>query len=104
MTKLANGIESPNGVTNPGNELPLPRKGSRIWFENTKSSHEHGGAGWEFGTCLWSPSRDKGGKDWYKSMRLVQPGDLVINVSDKELHGISVAKSPCEERSDEPPS
>jgi len=84
-------------------ELPPLPEGARVWFENTKASHEHGGAGWEFGTCLWSPSRDGGGKDWYKAMREVRKGDLVINTCDKELRGISYAKGAFEERNDEPP-
>ena len=84
-------------------ELPLPPAGARIWFENTKSSHNHGGAGWEFGTCLWSPSRDRGGKDWYKAMREVRKGDLVLNVRDKQLSGVSFVAEACQERDDEPP-
>ena len=30
---------------------------ANIWLENTKSAHQHGGHGWEFGTCVWSPSK-----------------------------------------------
>ncbi len=85
------------------NPLPEISNNCRIWFENTKSSHKHGGEGWELGTCLWSPSKDRGGKDWYASMRSVEPGDLVLNVSDNYLHGTSIVASPCTERSDEPP-
>jgi 5-methylcytosine-specific restriction protein B len=83
--------------------LPPVPDGKRIWFENTKSAHEHGGPGWEFGTCLWSPSKDKGGKDWYKAMREVRKGDLVLNVCDKYLRGASYAKDSFVERTDEPP-
>ena len=85
------------------NQLPKPPNGQRIWFENTKSAHEHGGKGWEFGTCLWSPSKDRGGKDWYKAMRVVDVGDLVLNVCDKHLRGISYVQSRFVEREDEPP-
>jgi hypothetical protein len=26
-----------------------------VFVEITKENHAHGGPGWEFGTCLWSP-------------------------------------------------
>ena len=93
-------------IPQPSKQPAFPnteQHGSRIWFENTKSAHRHGGVGWEFGTCLWSPSKDKGGKDWYKAMRDVRAGDVVLNVCDKELHGASIAKGNFEERKDEPP-
>jgi hypothetical protein len=33
-------------------EAPAP-----VWIEDTKTAaHGHGGPGWEFGSCLWSPS------------------------------------------------
>jgi hypothetical protein len=86
----------------PKEIVGLP-EGVRIWFENTKSAHEHGGPGWEFGTCLWSPSKAKGGVDWYKAMREVRQGDLVLNCCDGSLSGTSFAKDKCQERSDEPP-
>ncbi len=47
--------------------------------EKTKSSHGHGGKGWEFGTCLWSPTTDKSGKRIYKNMLATRPGDLVLH-------------------------
>ena len=40
-----------------------------IWIEITKSEHKHGGYGWEFGTCLWSPNRNRAGSDSYSLMR-----------------------------------
>jgi 5-methylcytosine-specific restriction protein B len=84
-------------------ELPPPPEGAGIWFENTKSAHEHGGPGWEFGTCLWSPSRDRGGKDWYNAMREVRKGDLIVHSCDGEFRGVSYAKGAYQERQDEPP-
>src|SRR4051794_38270735 len=59
-----------------------------IWVENTKSVHQHGGQGWEFGKCLWSPSRSSHGKDWYGVMRRVAPGDLIIHLCDTMLTGV----------------
>jgi hypothetical protein len=77
---------------------------SRIWMEITYSSHKHGGPGWEFGTCLWSPSRDKLNRDWYKLMREVKKGDLVVLSNDTKLVGQSFAKGSFYEVKTEPPS
>lgn len=43
---------------------------------------EHGGPGWEFPTCVWSPTRkDKGGTWAFWEMVLrAQPGDLVLHL------------------------
>src|SRR5262249_43643332 len=68
-------------------EFPTPR----VWVETTKSEHKHGGVGWEFGSCLWSPSRAVDGKDWYSTLRDVQPGDIVIHSNDSTLSGFSRA-------------
>ena len=61
--------------------MPFPNFAdfSTVWVEKTKSSHGHGGKGWEFGTCLWSPTTDKSGKRIYKNMLAAQPGDLVVH-------------------------
>jgi len=77
---------------------------SRIWIEITHSSHKHGGSGWEFSTCLWSPSRDKLNRDWYKAMREVQEGDLVIHSNDSVMVGFSFVKNSYHEVNEEPPS
>lgn len=50
-----------------------------VWVEITKADHLHGGKGWEFGTCLWSPSRDKREHDRYAIMREPTLGDLVLH-------------------------
>lgn len=75
--------------------------------------HDHGGQGWEFGTCLWSPERNKAGNDLYRLMREVAADDLVLHVlqdsweSGEREHrfvGVSFAKTAAELRADEPPS
>jgi 5-methylcytosine-specific restriction endonuclease McrA len=50
-----------------------------VWVEKTKSSHGHGGKGWEFGTCLWSPTKDNSGKRIYKNMLAANRGDAVLH-------------------------
>jgi 5-methylcytosine-specific restriction protein B len=83
--------------------LPESPRGD-IWLEITKTSHHHGGKGWEFGTCLWSPSHTADGKDYYQTMREVKTGDLVIHSNDSVLTGFSFAKAPFSETTTEPPS
>ena len=43
-------------------------------------SHGHGGPGWEFGTCLWSPRLNRAGHDAYVLMRAPLGNDLVIHI------------------------
>lgn len=52
---------------------------SNIFIEITKSEHIHGGPGWQFGTCLWSPSVDRGGRDRYHLMRDIKKNDIIMH-------------------------
>lgn len=83
----------------------------RIFVEVTKAEHNHGGAGWEFGTCLWSPARNKAGSDLYRLMREVAADDLVLHLlhdswnpgeSEHRFVGSSFAQAAVEVRQDEP--
>jgi 5-methylcytosine-specific restriction endonuclease McrA len=83
-----------------------------IWIETTKAEHKHGGDGWSFGECLWSPSRNRSGVDIYSLMRRVSPSDAVIHFlknswedGTKEIRvaAISEIASKFELREDEPP-
>jgi hypothetical protein len=47
--------------------------------EVTLLSHGHGGAGWEIGTCLWSPAVTSSGQDRYAIMREPARGDAVFH-------------------------
>lgn len=92
-------------------EFPSHR---RIFVEVTKTVHGHGGAGWEFGTCLWSPARNKAGHDIYRLMRETQAGDLVLHILENQWEpgsppenrfaGRSFVAAPCETNDDGPPS
>ena len=92
--------EQPSG----GPELPsVPPP--RIWIEDTKTSvHGHGGPGWDFGSCLWSPSAYEGGSDHYALMREPQIDDLVIHLNDGDLVGWSYVAAPFREVKESPPS
>ncbi len=68
------------------------------WVEITRADHGHGGKGWEFGKCLWSPTKNRAGHDRYSIMREPNPNDAVLHflynswedgTSETRLCGIS---------------
>jgi hypothetical protein len=84
-----------------------------IWVEITKSEHRHGGKGWEFGTCLWSPSKNRAGIDRYAIMREPKPGEKVLHFYhdiwpdgklDTRISGQSLVKDKFREIDVEPPN
>ncbi len=86
---------------------------SGVYVEITKSEHQHGGQGWEFGTCLWSPTRNRAGGDRYALMRDPLPRDLVLHFyedtwpdgsTETRLSGASLVAAVVREVSTEPPS
>ena len=94
--------------------MPLPNFDNFriVWIEKTKSSHGHGGKGFEFGTCLWSPTTDKLGRRIYKDMAAARDGDLVLHFyedtpygkeSDYYFCGASVIDGAAERRDQQPP-
>ena len=70
-----------------------------IWIENTREDHNHGGVGWEYGTCLWSPTTNKTGGKIYEIMHLPKVNDLVLHfykISNVTYyHGFSYVKDQC---------
>ena len=77
----------------------------RVFIEDTKTAiHGHGGPGWEFGSCLWSPSSYKNGSDHYALMREPETDDLVIHINDGDVVGWSYVSAPFRELTDGPPS
>lgn len=83
--------------------MEIPAVVNRAFIEYTKSDHDHGGEGWEFGTCLWSPSVDAGGRS-YSLMREPTEGDLVVHFMDRALAGYSWVARPFQEIHEPPPS
>lgn len=66
-----------------------------VWVEVSRIS-SHGGQGWEFGKCLWSPVRNVSGQRRYQIMESVQAQDCVLHFrtdenQQLELRGSSVA-------------
>jgi predicted HNH restriction endonuclease len=94
--------------------MPLPNFDDFrvVWVEKTKARHGHGGEGWEFGTCLWSPTTNKTGGRIYKNMVAARSGDLVLHFYEdspfgKELDhyfcGVSIVDGSAEVKNDQPP-
>lgn len=63
-------------------------KKGNVYIEITKSDHLHGGVGWEFGQCLWSPNRNRAGHDRYSLMREPKVGDLVLHFYNKTWENV----------------
>jgi hypothetical protein len=94
-------------------KLPIFSQFANVWVEITRSEHGHGGPGWEFGTCLWSPSRGATGHDRYAVMRQPGQGDGVIHFyhwvspiagADTYVFGFSTVAKAAREVASEPPS
>jgi len=65
----------------------------KIWIEKTKVKGRKDRLQGEraFSKVIWSPTAGSDGRDTYKNMRLVEPGDFVIHfIDNKEFTGISV--------------
>ena len=76
-----------------------------VWVEITGADQDHGGPGWEFGTCLWSPATDEKGGKRYEAMWQPQADDLVLHFykypweggqAYTQLCGYSLVAAPCQ--------
>lgn len=77
------------------------------WLEMSRDS-EHGGHGWQFGTCLWSPTLRNGGGRWgyWDLMQRVRKDDVVLHLQgrrNQKFVGHSVADADCYITTDRPP-
>ncbi|TJW02515.1 MAG: hypothetical protein E5W82_33865 [Mesorhizobium sp.] len=85
-------------------ELPKYDPSRVVWIEDTKTAeHGHGGAGWDFGACLWSPSSGEDGRDIYSLMREPHPDDVTIHCNDGDIVGWSRVAGPFQEVKEAPP-
>jgi len=92
------------GGNSDSSELPKDPP-NHVWIEDTKTAeHGHGGPGWEFGSCLWSPTTYKGGSDNYALMRQPVVDDLVIHINDGVFIGWSYVAAPYIVVTEGPPS
>ena len=69
-----------------------------MWLEMSRDE-EHGGPGWVFTECLWSPSHKKPSGKWpfWESLLSVRQGDIVFHLRGKthfaRFVGYSIADS-----------
>ena len=73
----------------------------RFWIEKTivkgRSDRENGEHA--LGQALWSPQRSVDGKNIYGAMTQVQPGDVVLHLTDnRAITGVSIASEIADER------
>jgi hypothetical protein len=93
--------------------LPQLPPTNDVFIETTELTHEHGGRGWEFGTCLWSPTTNAAGHKVYELMRAPVANDLVIHILKDHFDGVarrthfvgySYVAAPVSTTGEEPPS
>lgn len=80
-----------------------------IYLEMTRDPM-HGGGGWAFPNCVWSPARKKDGSRWafWNKIRQVKDGDIVIHLRGKPpkaaFVGYSIASGDGFETRTRPPN
>lgn len=75
-----------------------------VWVEVASSKNDHGGPGWDYGTCVWCPSiTTKGSLGTYKIILEAVEGDIVVNCLDGRITGWSVVDASCQKTSETPP-
>lgn len=81
-----------------------------IWIEMSRDS-DHGGEGWEFGQCIWSPIKKQGNSSswlFWENLREVKTGDIIVHIrwdgDDSYFFGYSLAKTNGYKTSNRPPN
>jgi MoxR-like ATPase len=72
----------------------LLRRQPQVWIEKclVKGRPDRARGDNALGHALWSPLRFRNGADGYRNMRLVQPGDIILHLTDNEAFtGVSIA-------------
>lgn len=75
---------------------PVPR----VWVEKTivRGRPDRNQGPHRLGEALWSPQRGKGGRDIYANMRRVEPGDVVLHLTDNSgITGVSRVDSEADD-------
>lgn len=57
----------------------IPELNGKNAYAEVTNLNDHGGEGWEVGTCIWSPVKDKSGKRKWKIMNNLNEGDLILH-------------------------
>lgn len=74
----------------------IVRSQPSVWIEKTlvEGRPDRVDGEYALGKALWSPRRNRGGGDEYATMRLVQPGDVVLHLTDSAaISGVSIVAS-----------
>lgn len=80
-----------------------------IWLEMSRDE-EHGGTGWGFTECLWSPTIKKNGARWpyWGATGQVRRGDVILHLRGRTHNaffvGHSIASNDGHETQKRPPS
>lgn len=75
---------------------------TKYWIETTdvKNVIHRNEGDRALGKVLWSPQKDKRGRDRYKNMKEVNPGDIILHLIDKKVFsGISIVSKKAYETS-----
>jgi len=71
----------------------------RKFIEISSDKYDHGGAGWEYGTCLWSPVVSDVGAKIYELMNEPSKNDQIIHFykekNTRYIHGYSHVQKTC---------
>ena len=78
-----------------------------IWLEMTRDE-SHGGNGWGFAQCVWSPTHKTDGANWpfWNAIRNVRKGDVIFHLQGKnspKFIGYSIASTDGFETKRRPP-
>lgn len=90
------GFEILKKSTSPATQTEFNLNENNVWVEKTivKDRKDREEGEYALGNRLWSPRESAGGKDIYKNMRKVRPGDLILHLVDNEaIIGVSRASS-----------
>jgi hypothetical protein len=75
--------------------LPVLELNQNVFIEI--SNLQHGGLGWEFGSCLWSPEKNKANQASWKLMEEIKEGDIILHFAkvrnNQNWYGLSVVSS-----------
>lgn len=84
-------------IDEAGVPISDPTVKRNVWIEKTlvEGRPDRIAGDYALGKLLWSPVRDKSGKDIYHFMRDVAPGDIVLHLTDNRgFTGVSIASEP----------
>lgn len=81
----------------PDNQTP---PAGNVWIEKTITENrpDRLSGDYALGKALWSPQKDAAGRDAYRFMRDVRPGDIILHLTDSEgFTGVSTASGVAQE-------